>query len=439
MTQNQITMNNRRSFFKQMIGVGALGSFSMLSETIAAEELIETIDHLQNLSIEDAMQSEDFWKRIQLAYAVSKSYLNLNNGGVSPQPTIVLSAQKKYLEQINEMPSRYLARELPRNRFILREKLARLGGCLPEEIALMQNTTEAMNTVMLGMDWRAGDEVIVSKQDYSTVKLGWEQLAKRHRIKLVWVNLPAPIEDDEAILEIYLSKITPKTKFINLTQIINWTGQIIPVSVIAKICAQAREKGIFTLVDGAHSLAHIDFKISDLQCDAYASSLHKWLSAPIGTGMLYVRKDKIASVWSMYPCDFSQESMIEKFEHKGTISLAREEATHTAIQFHQQIGIQLKEARLRHLKNYWAKELEKHQNIHFYTSFKDKYAGGIALFGVKEGDISRISLQLEGKYRIHHTRTSLEGVEGIRISPNIYTSLQDLDRFLEAMDVLLKE
>jgi selenocysteine lyase/cysteine desulfurase len=421
-----------------MIGVGALGSFSMLSETVAAAELIETIDHLQKLPIEDAIQSEDFWKRIQQAYTGSKSYVNLNNGGVSPQAAIVLNAQKKYLEQINEMPSFHLARVLPRNRFILREKLAKLGGCLPEEIALMQNTTEAMTTVMLGMDWKAGDEVIISKQDYSTVKIGWEQLAKRHQIKLIWVSLPAPIENDEAILEIYLSKITKKTRFINLTQVINWTGQIIPVSVIAKICTQAREKGIFTLVDGAHSLAHIDFKISDLQCDAYASSLHKWLCAPIGTGMLYVRQDKIASIWSMYPSDLGQESMIEKFEHKGTISLAREEATHTAIQFHQHIGIKLKEARLRYLKNYWAKKLQTYQNVRFYTSFKDRYAGGIALFGVTDRDVNQVSLELERKYRIHHTRTKLEGIEGIRISPNVYTSLDDLDRFLEGVDVLLK-
>lgn len=431
-------MNNRRAFFKQMIRVGALGSFSMLNETFAAEELIETIDHLQSLPIEEAIQGEDFWKRIQEAYAVSKSYLNLNNGGVSPQPTVVLNAQKKYLELINEMPSHYLARDLPRNRFILREKLARLAGCLPQEIALMQNTTEAMNTVLLGIDWKAGDEVIVSKQDYSTVKLGWEQLAKRHQIKLIWVNLPAPIENDEAILKIYLSKVSPKTRFINLTQVINWTGQIIPVSVIAKICTQAREKGIFTLVDGAHSLAHIDFKISDLQCDAYASSLHKWLCAPIGTGMLYVRQDKIASVWPMYPFDSGQESMIEKFEHKGTISLAKEEATHTAIQFHQHIGIKLKEARLRYLKNYWAKELQAYSNVRFYTSFKAKYAGGIALFGVTDRSLNLVSAKLEKTHRIHHTMTNLEGIKGIRISPNIYTSLEDLDRFLEAMTTLLK-
>lgn len=432
-------MNNRRTFFKQMIGASAFGSFSMLSETIAAEELTETIDELTSLPIEAAIQGEDLWKRVQMAYAVSKSYLNLNNGGVAPQPTIVLNDQKKYLEQINQMPSHYLARELPKNRFILREKLAQLGGCLPEEIALMQNTTEAMNTVMLGIDWKAGDEVIVSKQDYSTVKLGWEQLSKRYGIKLIWVNLPTPIEDDKAILDIYLSKITTKTRFINLTQVINWTGQIIPVAVLAQICLHARSKGIFTLVDGAHSLAHLDFKISDLKCDAFASSLHKWLSAPIGTGMLYIRKDKIASVWPMYPHDFSQTSVIEKFEHKGTISLAREEATHIAIQFHHQIGIKLKEARLRYLKNYWAKELQRSKEVLFYTSFQDKYAGGIALFGTPSKNIDLISAKLERKYRIHHTRTSLERVEGIRISPNVYTSTSDLDRFLEVITGLLKE
>lgn len=431
-------MNNRRSFLKQIAGVGALGSFSMLNETFAAGELAETINDLKHLTIKDAVQSEDIWKRIQGAYSGSKSYLNLNNGGVAPQPTIVLDAQKKYLEQTNDMPSYYLARVLPRNRFTLRQKLAELAGCLHEEVALMQNTTEAMNTVMLGIDWKVGDEVIVSKQDYSTVKLGWEQLSKRYKIKLIWINLPAPIEDDEVILKAYLSKITKRTKFINLTQVINWTGQVIPAPVITEICRKAREKGIFTLVDGAHSLAHIDFRVSDLECDAFASSLHKWLSAPIGMGMLYVRKDKIASLWSMYPSGMDQVSSIEKFEHKGTISLAKEEATHTAIQFHQDIGIKLKEARLRYLKNYWAKELQKNDNVQFYTSFEDKYAGGIALFGLKEGNLDRISSKLEIKYRIHHTRTNLGNIKGIRISPNVYTSLSDLDRFLESITLLLK-
>jgi len=252
------------------------------------------------------------------------------------------------------------------------------------------------------------------------------------------VNLPSPIEDNDEIVEAYVSKFTKKTKFVNLTQIINWTGQILPVAAIAKICEKAREKKIFSHVDGAHSFAHIDFKIPDLKCDAYATSLHKWLSAPIGTGLLYVRKGQIPNVWSLFPSAEDQTNMIQKFEHKGTISLAREEATHTAIEFYEHIGIELKEARLRYLKNYWANQLKDNERIKFYTSFKDEYAGAIALFDLKDGDYKEISPKLTEKYRIHHTNSVTEGAQGIRISPNVYTTLADLDRLVEAITDLVK-
>jgi selenocysteine lyase/cysteine desulfurase len=431
-------MNNRRSFFRKMLGMSTFFSLQALSQQAVAEDVVDSINTLHQLDLGQAVQNEDLWKRVQAAYSVSKSYINLNNGGVSPQPTIVQNSEKKYLEMINDLPSMYLSRVFPRNRSVLRAKLAKIGGCLPEEIAIMQNTTEAINTVVLGIDWKAGDEVVLSRQDYSTVKVGWEQLARRKKIKLVWVNLPSPIEDNDQIVEAYIAKFTQKTKFVNLTQIINWTGQILPVAAIARVCEKAREKNIFSHVDGAHSFAHINFKISELKCDAYSTSLHKWLSAPIGTGLLYVRKEQIPNIWSLFPSSEDQTNIIQKFEHKGTISLAREEATHTAIEFYNHIGIELKEARLRYLKNYWANQLKDNERIKFYTSFKDEYAGAIALFDINGGNYKLVSRALRDKYRIHHTNSVVEGAQGIRISPNVYTTIDDLDRLVEAVTFLVK-
>lgn len=432
-------MNNRRNFLTKTLGLGAFFSLQSLSNQAIAEDIMDSIHHLHQLDSLQAIQNEDLWKRVQAAYSVSKSFINLNNGGVSPQPTVVQEAEKRYIEQTNEMPSNYIWRVSPQNRPVLRAKLAKIGGCATEEIAMMQNTTEAINTVMLGLDWKEGDEIILTKQDYSTVKVGWEMMARRKKVKLVWVHLPSPIESVDAIVEAYVSKFNKKTKFVNITQIINWTGQILPVEAISAICEKARAQNIFSLVDGAHSFAHIDFKIKDLNCDAYAASLHKWLCAPIGTGILYVRQEQISKLWSMFPSAVEQEDSIEKFEHKGTISAAREEATHTAIEFHNHIGITLKEARLRYLKNYWATQFKDHERVQFYTSFDDKYSSAIALFDIRDGDYKDFSFQLENKFRIHHTNSETEGAQGIRISPNIYTSLEDLDRLVEAMNWYFKK
>lgn len=431
-------MKNRRIFLKKMLGIGGALSLQSISNQAIAEDLADAIFALHQLDTLQAVENEDLWKRVQAAFSVSKSFINLNNGGVSPQPTIVQEAEKKYLELTNEIPSNYIWRVMPQNRPVLKAKLAKIGGCATEELAMMQNTTEAINTILLGLDWNEGDEVVLSKQDYSTVKVGWEMLARRKKIKLVWVNLPSPIESIDEIVNTYVSSFNKKTKLVNITQIINWTGQILPVEAISKICEKARAQNIFSLIDGAHSFAHIDFKIKDLNCDAYAASLHKWLCAPIGTGILYVRQEQISKIWSMFPSPPEHEDKIEKFEHKGTISAAREEATHTAIEFHNQIGITLKEARLRYLKNYWTTQFKDHERIQFYTSFDDRFSGAIALFDIKNGDYKDFSSVLENKFRIHHTNSETEGAHGIRISPNIYTTLEDLDRLVEAMNFYLK-
>lgn len=252
------------------------------------------------------------------------------------------------------------------------------------------------------------------------------------------MDLPSPIEDDEAIVQAYTGVITPRTKFMHITQMMNWTGQVFPVEVIARICTRAREKGVFTLVDGAHAFAHLDFKIRDLKCDAFATSLHKWLCAPLGTGALYIRKDRIRDIWSVYPSFPKEKDKMHKFEHAGTISLAKEEAVHTAIDFHNNLTTALKEMRLKYLKKYWTDQLKDNDRIQWYTSFNPRYSGALTLFEIKGMDYIDVSAILNKDYNIHHTTSKVSGAQGVRISPNIYTATNELDYLVEAINKILK-
>lgn len=426
-------MQNRRNFLGSLVGItGSLSLQGMAKETIA-QDVNDSLKVLNQLQIEEAIQQEPLWERVQQAYAKS-SIINLNNGGVSPQPLIVQEAETRYKEIINEVPSYYMWRVYAKERSAIRAQLSELVGCEVDEIAITRNTTESVNNIMLGLDWKKGDEVILTRQDYSTVKIGWEQLAKRKKLKLSWVDLPLPIEDDDTIVKLYTERFSKYTKVINITQIINWTGQILPAKVIRRICDAARAKGIFTVVDGAHSLAQIEFKVTDLGCDAFASSLHKWLCAPFGTGILYIRKDKIKDVWPLFPSEKPTSDDIRKFEHIGTIPLSSILAISQAIHFHNGIGIGLKEARLRYLKDYWCKALKDQVQLH--TSMHPKYACAIALFSKKGLAVSKI-IEVLNNSRIHTTNSTLIDLSGVRISPNVYTSTKELDKLLTVLKTLI--
>ncbi|MCP4441625.1 MAG: aminotransferase class V-fold PLP-dependent enzyme [Aureispira sp.] len=426
-------MQNRRKFLGSLIGIGSAMSLQGMAKEGLAQDIKDSILSLHQLNVEDAVKQEYLWKRVQRAYAKS-SILNLNNGGVSPQPFVVQEAEARYKEIINEAPSYYMWRVYAKEREGIRRALARLAGCLTDEIAITRNTTESINTVMLGLDWKKGDEVILTRQDYSTVKIGWEQLAKRKKVKLIWVDLPLPIEDEDEIVKLYTEQFSKRTKAINITQIINWTGQILPVSAIRKICDAAREKGIFTIVDGAHALAQINFRVSDLGCDAFASSLHKWLCAPFGTGILYIKKDRIKDVWPQYPSKDPEGDNIRKFEHLGTVPLSAILAISQAIHFHNDIGIELKESRLRYLKDYWCNALKDKVQLH--TSMKPEYACAIGLFSVEGVSTSKI-LEYLTKNRIHATNSTVVDLKGVRISPNVYTTIAELDRMLDVVKEVL--
>jgi selenocysteine lyase/cysteine desulfurase len=422
--------NNRRSFIrKTFLTAGTLSMGSFFKEAVA-EDVKNALIEMNTLSPIQAAQDEEIWARIQQAYTTSSTMINLNNGGVSPQPKVVQDAAIRFYQYANEAPSYYMWRILDQGREPLRAKLADLAGCSPDELAMNRNTTEAVNTVIFGMNLKAGDEVILTKYDYPNMINAWRQREKRDGIKLVWLDLELPFEKDETVVKAFTDAVTPRTKVFHITHMINWTGQIMPVK---NLCDEARKRGIESLVDGAHTFAHLDFNIPDLGCDYFGTSLHKWLCAPFGTGMLYIRKEKIKDIWPLLASPENQETNIRKFENIGTRSFATEQAIGHAINFHNSIGSARKEARLHYLKSYWTKAVKDHPKVKMNTSLDKNYSCALANFSIEGLDAGPVHNKLFNPYKIHTSPIKWEKVNGPRITPHVYTTKYDLDRLVTAI------
>jgi len=428
-------MTNRRSFLKQTAGIAGTMSLASFIDPLFAGEMEKQVDKISGLSPAEAASNEDFWSWVRENYTISANLINLNNGGVSPQPKVVQDAHIKYYQMCNEIPSYYMWGILDQGRESLRMKLADLAGCSTEEIAINRNSTEGLNNIIFGLNLKAGDEVILSMYDYPNMINAWKQREKRDGIKIVWLDLKLPNEDDEAMVSLYKNAITEKTKIVHITHIINWTGQIMPVKKIAKM---AHEKGCEVIVDGAHTFAHLEYKIPDLDCDYYATSLHKWLCAPFGSGMMYIRKEKIKNVWALLSNDKPDGDDIKKFESLGTRSFPSEMAIGNAVDFHNLIGSKRKEERLRYLKNYWAEKAIKNPKVKLNTSLKPEYSGALANFSIDGWKAGDINTALFDKYKIHAVGIVREAIDGVRITPSTYTSLKELDRLVLAINEISK-
>ncbi len=429
-------MANRRNFVKQIgLMAGAFSANSLFNQAHAAE--FEHINLLkQDVSAKDLAMDEDYWSIIQQSYTTSPSLINLNNGGVSPSPRIVQEAVERFNKMTNEGPSYYMWRILDQGREPLRYKLAQLAGADPEEIAVNRNATEALNTVIFGLNLKAGDEVIGTKQDYPNMINAWRQRAQREGIVYNQISFKFPIENDEEIVAGFENAITPKTKIIHITHIINWIGQILPVK---KITDMAKKHGIETIVDGAHSFGLLDYKIPDLGCDYFGTSLHKFLSAPIGSGMLWIKKEKIEKIWPLVCNDKPNGTDIRKFETLGTRSFPIEQGIGEAVNFQNGIGSKRKEERIRYLKNYWASRVQTIPKVKIHTSFKDQYACaicGVTVDGMTPGELDSA---LFGNYKIHTVGIVWENISCVRITPHVYTRIQDLDKLVMAIDTIAKK
>jgi selenocysteine lyase/cysteine desulfurase len=429
-------MANRRNFVKQLgLMAGAFSANSLFNQAHAAQ--FEHINLLkQDVSAKDLAMDEDYWSIIQQSYTTSPSLINLNNGGVSPSQRIVQEAVERFNKMTNEGPSYYMWRILDQGREPLRYKLAQLAGADPEEIAVNRNATEALNTVIFGLNLKAGDEVIGTKQDYPNMINAWRQRAQRDGIVYNQISFKFPIENDEEIVAGFEKAITPKTKIIHITHIINWIGQILPVK---KITDMAKKHGIETIVDGAHSFGLLDYKIPDLGCDYYGTSLHKFLSAPIGSGMLWIKKQKIEKIWPLVCNDKPNGTDIRKFETLGTRSFPIEQGIGEAVNFQNGIGSKRKEERIRYLKNYWASRVQSIPKVKIHTSFKDEYACaicGVSVDGMTPGELDSA---LFGNYKIHTVGIVWENISCVRITPHVYTRIQDLDKLVMAIDTIAKK
>lgn len=428
-------MNNRRSFIrKTFLTAGTLSIGSLFQKSISAD-IAEAFQELNTLSPKEAAQNEELWARIQQAYTTSTQIINLNNGGVSPQPKVVQDAANRYYTYANEAPSYYMWRILDQGREPLRAKLAALAGVTPDELAINRNTTEAINTVIFGLDLKAGDEIVLTKYDYPNMINAWKQRERRDGIVLKWLDFDIPMESNEEVIQKFKGAITSRTKVFHITHMINWTGHIMPAK---ELCALAKANDIFSIVDGAHTFAHLDFKISDLGCDFFGTSLHKWLCAPFGTGMLYIRKERIKDVWPLLASPEDQIDNIRKFENIGTRSFAIEQAIGSAIDFHTAIGAARKEARLKYLKQYWVDQVKGVDKVQFYTSTNPEHSGALFNFGIEGMDAGPVHNSLFGTHKIHTSPIKWEKVNGPRITPHVYTKKYDLERLVEAINVVSK-
>jgi selenocysteine lyase/cysteine desulfurase len=410
-------------------GLGFL-AFANASFALEAEKRMARISNFSGGDVDN----EDFWSWIRESYTVSPNLLNLNNGGVAPQPKVVQDAHIRYYQYSNEAPSYYMWQILDQGREPLRKKLADICGCDAEEVAINRNATEGLNTVIFGLDLKPGDEVVLTKQDYPNMMNAWKQREKRDGVKLVWLDLPLPMSNDDDIVKLYTSAFTSRTKIVHVTHLINWTGQILPIKRIAD---EAHKRNIEVIGDGAHTLAHFDFRVPDLGCDYFASSLHKWMSAPFGSGLLYIRKDKIRKVWALLSNNEPDGPDIRKFESLGTRSFASEMAIGAAADFHQVMGNKRKEDRLRFLKDYWVEQVRDLPGISFYQPDHTSQSCAIANIAVKGKKPEEVSAELFNKHRIHTVAINWENIHGVRVTPNVYTNKKDLDRLVTAIRSLV--
>src|SRR5215210_2316423 len=405
-----------------------LGLAALTSSTVGAllKNVTAASARVAHLTPEDAARDEEFWFDIQQSFSVTRGIVNLNNGGVSPSPRIVTEAFVRYTWQQEDATAYTMWQILEPQSETVRTGLAEVFGCSPEEIAITRNASESLEILLMGMDFKSGDEILTTTQDYPRMLTTLKQRELREGLKLNLIKIPIAPKDVNDIASAFERAVTPKTKLVLVSHQINLTGQILPVR---KVCEMARSKGIETVVDGAHAFAQFDFKRDDLQCDYFGTSLHKWIYAPKGTGMLYVRKEKIPKIWALMASEDKNRNDIRKYEEIGTHSAAMRLAVGEAILFHNAIGGKRKEERLRYLSRYWMNNLKDIPKVGFNTSFDPQQSCAIANFKIDGVDPVALGGYLMAKHKIFTTPIVHDEFTGIRITPNVYTTLWELDRF----------
>ena len=417
---------NKRSFIKNaaLSGIGA---------TLGMDALASLFDAKKNVSATALAADDAFWKNIRNQYILKPDYINLENGFYNfiPQPTL-----EKYIEHIRHINfhgSHYMRTVQRDNKKRMAAKLAEVAGCSPDELIITRNTTESLDLIIAGQDWKAGDEALMAIQDYGAMLDMFDQVSQRYGVVLNKVSIPNLPASDEEIVSLYEKAITPRTKLLMIPHMVNITGQILPVR---KICDMAHSKGVEVMVDGAHAFAHIQYKINDLGCDYYGTSLHKWLSVPLGAGFLYVKKDKIAKVWPLIGDGNKDLDDIRRLNHVGTHPSATDLTVEDAIDFYNMIGAERKEKRLRYIQQYWTSRVKNVPKIIINTPTDDKRSCGIANVGIDGMTPADLAKRLMEEHKIFTVAIDTANVHGCRITPNVYTTVEELDAFVAALKKL---
>jgi selenocysteine lyase/cysteine desulfurase len=408
---------------------GLVGLGGMLS----LDGLAEMFKSVSALSSTDLAQNEDFWAKIRKGYRLKPDFINLENGYYNFMPEQVLEKFIEHVREVNYQGSYYMRTVQVANKKAMAARLAAVAGCSPNELIITRNTTESLDMIISGLDWNPGDETVMAEQDYGTMREMFSQVSKRYGVINKVVSVPNHPESDDEIVIIYESVITDKTKLLMVCHMINITGQILPVR---KICDMAHKRGVEVMVDGAHAFGHFAFNIPDLHCDYYGSSLHKWMSVPLGSGILYVKQDKIEKVWPLFASGEKEKGDISRLNHMGTHPAPTILAIADALDFYHMIGMERKEARLRYIQNYWTAKVRDLSHVFLNTPADPARSCGIANVGIKGMKPSDLAEKLFRNYNIYTAAIDGSGVHGCRITPNIYTNTAELDVLVKALTEL---
>ena len=407
-----------------LLGLGGMLSLDNLAELVKSKSAVPSTD---------LAGDEEFWASIRKGYKLKPAFINLENGYYNFLPEQTLEKFIDHVREINFQGSYYMRTVQFDNKKSMAVKLAAVAGCSPDELIITRNTTESLDMIIGGLDWKQGDEAVMAEQDYGAMLEMFNLVSKRYGVIKKMVSVPNHPKSDDEIVNLYASAITEKTKLLMVCHMINITGQILPVR---KICDMAHQKGVQVMVDGAHSFAHFKFTIPELDCDYFGSSLHKWLSVPLGAGLLYVRKEKIGNVWPLFAEGERKPDDISRLNHIGTHPAHTDLTIADAIDFYNIIGMERKEARLRFLQNYWTSKVRDLPNVILNTPAEPARSCGIANVGLKSMKPSDLGNILFSKYTIYTAPIDGAGVHGCRITPNVYTTTADLDVLVKALTEL---
>jgi selenocysteine lyase/cysteine desulfurase len=380
-------------------------------------------------------QDEAFWATIRGKYRLTPDYINLENGYYSMQAEPVLEAFVGHVRSINAQASRYMRTRQTDDKLRVRTRLAKLAGVSPDELIITRNTTESLDTVIAGYDWKPGDEAIMAYQDYGAMLDMFKLQARRHGMINRVVSVPVDPHSDDEVVQTYANAITPRTRLLMVCHLVNITGHVLPVRAI---CDMAHARGVDVMVDGAHAFAQMAFAVPDLGCDYYGASLHKWLGAPLGAGILYVKRDRIASLWPIYADEGMAETDIRKLNHTGTHPVHTDLGIENAIDFHESIGVARKEARLRYLQQHWTRQVRGVPNVVLNTPSDPKRSCAIAnvgIAGMKPADLAKVLLD---RYKVWTVAIDSDpaNVHGVRVTPQLFTTPAELDQLVAALKQL---